>query len=504
MANPLKEKLAAGGCITCHWAALGSPSVAELLAASQPDAIVFDLQHGLWMRSSLEHGIGLVRNACVPAVRTAGDSDLAIGSALDAGARAVIVPMVDTADQARAVVRAAKFPPQGGRSAGGIRPMIDDKSYVSAANEDVLVAVMIETATAVANAAAIAAVDGIDMLFIGPFDLSLSLGTFPEFGPRHDAAVQSVLAAAKAAGKTCGIFTPYATIAADRRAQGFQWVVLADDQSLVQSPSMGAVRRARTAAGPDLVKDAVALVTGANGGIGGEIVRVLLRAGAAKVYCGARHPESLRTLCSVAPDRLLPVQIDVTDARSIAAAAAACGDLTLLVNNAGWNSNAGLFDPAAADNARREMEVNYFGTMAVTHAFQPLLGRNGGGAIVNIISVVAHVNLPLMSTYAASKSALLSLTQGTRSELRQQGTHVMGVLPGAVDTPMTPGFEGMKMRPAQVAEAIVQGLGCRMEEIYPGAMASGVMCGVAYDAKAVEDDFASYLPAESNARPKPG
>lgn len=502
MSNPLKDKLAAGGCITCHWATLGSPSVAELLAESGPDCVVFDMQHGLWDRLSLEYAIGLVRHRTIPAVRSVDSSDHAIGMVLDAGARALIVPMVDTAEQARAVVRAAKYPPQGGRSGGGTRPMLDYKSYMASANDGIVVAVMIETATAVANAAEIAAVPGIDMLFIGPFDLAMSIGTFPEFGLKHEVAVQSVLAAAKGAGKTCGIFTPYASFAVDRRAQGFQWVVLAYDQSLIQEPAKGAVKQARMGSGPDLVKDAVALVTGANGGIGSETVRALLRAGAAKIYCCARQFDSLRTLTSVAPDKLIPVQLDVTEPGSVAKAAAACKDVTLLINNAGWNSNEGLFSGNALDNARREMETNYLGTLAVSRAFQPVLAKNGGGGLVNLITVIAHSNLPVMSTYAASKAALLSLTQGLRAELRQQGTHVMGVLPGAVDTPMTPGFEGMKMRPLQVAEALIQGLHARMEQVYPGGMASGVFNGIAFDAKAIEDDFANYLPAESSARKK--
>jgi len=500
-ANPLKAKLAAGGCITAHWTALGSPTVAELLAQSVPDAIVFDLQHGLWTRPALEHGIGLVRGLALPTARTADGSDHAIGSALDAGARAVIVPMVNTAAEARAAVAAAKFPPLGRRSGGGIRPVFDFKTYIGGANEDVLVAVMIETAEGIANAAAIAAVDGVDMLFVGPFDLSLSLGTFPEFGPAHEAAVQSVLSAAKAAGKTCGIFTPSHSVASERRAQGFQWVILADDQSLVQEAAKGAVKKAALGSGPDLVKKAVALVTGANGGIGSEIVRALLRNGAGKVYCAARKIDTLRTLTAVAPDRLIAVELDVTDPASIAAAAKACGDVTVLVNNAGWNSNEGLFVDNALDNARREMETNYLGTLAVAQAFQPILARNGGGAMVNLITIVAHVNLPLMSTYAASKAALLSLTQGLRAELKQQGTHVMGVLPGAVDTPMTPGFEGMKMRPLAVAEAIIQGLRGRQEEIYPGAMAAFVAGALGLDAKGVEHDFANYLPERSAARP---
>jgi 2-keto-3-deoxy-L-rhamnonate aldolase RhmA/short-subunit dehydrogenase len=502
MSNPLKEKLAAGGCIGCHWATLGSPSVAELLAESGPDCILFDLQHGLWDRLSLEYAIGLVRDKTVPAVRSVDATDHAIGMVLDAGARALIVPMVDTVEQARAVVRAAKYPPLGGRSGGGTRPMLDYKSYIPNANDDIVVAVMIETATAVANAAEIAAVPGIDMLFIGPFDLAMSMGTFPDFGPKHEAAVQSVLAAAKAAGKTCGIFTPYASFAADRRAQGFQWVVLAYDQALIQEPAKGAVKHARIGTGPNLVKDSVALVSGANGGIGSEIVRALLRAGAAKIYCGARQVESLRSLTAVAPDKLIPIQLDVTDPASVGAAAKSCADVSLLINNAGWNSNEGVFSANGLDNARLEMETNYLGTLAVSRAFQPVLAKNGGGALVNLISVIAHSNVPLMATYAASKAALLSLTQALRAELRKQGTHVMGVLPGAVDTPMTPGFEGMKMRPQQVAEALIQGLHARMEDIYPGGMASGVFNGVALDAKAIEGDFANYLPADTTVRAK--
>jgi short-subunit dehydrogenase len=148
------------------------------------------------------------------------------------------------------------------------------------------------------------------------------------------------------------------------------------------------------------------------------------------------------------------------------------------------------------------METNFLGTFAMARAFQPMLAKNGGGALVNLITIVAHVNLPLMSTYAASKAALLSLTQGLRAELKQQRTHVMGVLPGAVDTPMTPGFEGMKMRPQAVAEAIIQGLRARSEDIYPGGMAAGVAAGLALDAKAIEHNFANYLPEFSTARPK--
>ena len=254
MANPLIEKLKSGGCIGCHWSILGSPSIVELMCESEVDAIVFDLQHGLWTRTALEHGIGVVRGKTAPICRVEDGSYFSIGSALDAGAVGVIVPMIETAEQALACVEAAKYPPEGRRSTGGVRAIVNYKSYLPQANANTLVAVMIETAKGVENAAAIAAVPGVDCVFIGPFDLSLSLGTFPDNGPKHEAAMQAILAACRATGKACGLFTPYATMAADRRQQGFQWVVLANDQDLIQGPSKAAVRRFQQGAGKDLVE----------------------------------------------------------------------------------------------------------------------------------------------------------------------------------------------------------------------------------------------------------
>ena len=145
-------------------------------------------------------------------------------------------------------------------------------------------------------------------------------------------------------------------------------------------------------------------------------------------------------------------------------------------------------------NARREIEVNYFGTLAMCRAFQLVLKANGGGAIVNMLSILSHVNLPLMGSLCASKAALYSLTQALRAELKAQGTHVMGVLPGAVDTDMTAGVNVPKIQPPYVATAIVDGLKRRADEIYPGDMAAGVFYGLGGDPKAVEHEFANYLP----------
>jgi NAD(P)-dependent dehydrogenase (short-subunit alcohol dehydrogenase family) len=303
-----------------------------------------------------------------------------------------------------------------------------------------------------------------------------------------------VLQAARTAGKACGLFTPNVALATDRRLQGFQLVVLAYDQDLLETPSRAAVRRYADVPGKDLIKDAVALVTGCNRGIGPETVRALLKAGARKIYVGARRLDGVGSLVAEAPDRLRAIELDITDREQIAAAARAAGDVTLLVNNAGINFNTPLFAIGSTDHARREMEVNYFGTLAMCRAFQPILKANGGGAIVNMLSILSHVNLPLMGSLCASKAALYSLTQALRAELKAQGTHVMGVLPGAVDTDMTAGVNVPKIQPAYVAAAIVDGLRRRAEEIYPGDMAAGVFYGLSGDPKAVEHEFANYLP----------
>jgi NAD(P)-dependent dehydrogenase (short-subunit alcohol dehydrogenase family) len=361
-------------------------------------------------------------------------------------------------------------------------------------NDTIFVAAMIETTVGVENAAAIAAVPGIDMLFIGPFDLSLSMGTFPDFGPKHEAAMQSVLQAARAAGKSCGLFTLGETMAADRRRQGFQLAVLAYDQDLIQTPSKARIRRNADVPGKDLITGSVALVTGCNRGIGPETVRALLKAGAKKIYVGTRKPDGIKSLIAEAPDKLHPIEIDVTNKEQVAAAARMAKDVTLLVNNAGINFNTPLMAIESTDNARREMEVNYFGTLAMCRAFQPILKANGGGAIVNMLSILSHVNLPLMGSLCASKAALFSLTQALRAELKAQGTHVMGAAPGAVDTDMTAGVNVPKIQPGYVAAAIVDGLRRRADEIYPGDMAAGVFYGLSGDPKAVEREFANYLP----------
>src|SRR5215470_15963024 len=161
------------------------------------------------------------------------------------------------------------------------------------------------------------------------------------------------------------------------------------------------------------ISGSTALVTGANRGIGAAIVNALVAAGAARVYAG------MRTALDVSPSapNIIHIKLDITDAAQVAAAAQACGDVQILVNNAGI----GLFQPlvAAADpNASElEMRVNYLGPLAMCRAFAPILGRNGGGAIVNVLSILARVAVPVAGSYCASKAAAYSLTQAIRGEL---------------------------------------------------------------------------------------
>src|SRR3954463_5493662 len=230
----LRARLARNVPIGAFWMTTGSTAVIEIAAGAAPDAIVIDAQHGLWDRQNLEHAVGLVSHRVPVLVRTAENSAISIGQALDAGAEGVIVPLIETDTEAVAAVSAARFPPHGARSGGGVRPLAHDFArYYAAANDRTVLGVMIETQRGVHNAAAIANVKGIDFVLIGTGDLAVSLGGFPNVDERHEQACRTVFDACKTAGVPCGIFTLSAEAAAKRRAEGYAFVTVADDIGVV-------------------------------------------------------------------------------------------------------------------------------------------------------------------------------------------------------------------------------------------------------------------------------
>ena len=221
------------------------------------------------------------------------------------------------------------------------------------------------------------------------------------------------------------------------------------------------------------IKDAVVLVTGANRGLGRAFVDGLLAAGAAKVYAAARDPASI-TLQGVERIRL-----DVTNADQIAAAAKACPDVTLLINNAGITRGSSFLATGSAAAARAELETNFFGPLALSQAFAPVLKANGGGAIVNVLSVLSWLNIAGAATYSASKSAAWSLTNGLRGELRAQGTQVVGVHVGFMDTDMTKGLDTPKVDPNDVVRQTLAAIEAGHEEVLADALSRQVRQGLA-------------------------
>ncbi|MFD4969243.1 SDR family oxidoreductase [Streptomyces sp. NPDC058424] len=200
------------------------------------------------------------------------------------------------------------------------------------------------------------------------------------------------------------------------------------------------------------IKGSIALVTGANRGIGHAFARALIERGAAKVYAGVRDP------ASVTDEELSALRLDVTKPDDVAAAAAAAGDVTIVVNNAGVGGFGTKLLTGSFDGAREAMEINYFGTWAVSRAFAPVLARNGGGALVNMLSAVSWISRPEYPGYAASKAAQWSLTGALREGLREQGTLVIGVHAGFVETDLSSFTDAPKISAADVAEQTMDAL----------------------------------------------
>jgi NAD(P)-dependent dehydrogenase (short-subunit alcohol dehydrogenase family) len=235
----------------------------------------------------------------------------------------------------------------------------------------------------------------------------------------------------------------------------------------------------------ETIKGSVVFITGASGAIAQALMAALTARGAAKIYASARDISSL-----AASSHLVPIKMDVTSDDDVAKAAALATDVTLLINNAGVNHNTSFMTAPSLAMAKEEIEANYLAPLRVTRAFAPTLTANRG-AVLNLLTILARVNLPFMGSYCASKAAGLSLTQGLRGELAPQGVRVAAAMPGAVDTRMTAMLTIPKMTTADAAAEILDGFEAGEEEIYVGEMAQGIAKGLAHDAKAVERQLAS-------------
>jgi NAD(P)-dependent dehydrogenase (short-subunit alcohol dehydrogenase family) len=204
------------------------------------------------------------------------------------------------------------------------------------------------------------------------------------------------------------------------------------------------------------IEDSVAFVSGANRGLGLAFAKELLGRGVKKLYAGARNPDG------VGLPGVIPVKFDVTDPAAVSAAALRCGDVTLLVNNAGVvRVDAGALNPAVIDNAREIFETNFYGIIRASQAFAPVLLGNGGGAIINVLSAVTRFAPPVLTAYSATKSAAWSFTNALRIDVRDRGIQVLALHVGFVDTDMSKDFDVEKIDPrvvvARTLDALEQG-----------------------------------------------
>lgn len=223
------------------------------------------------------------------------------------------------------------------------------------------------------------------------------------------------------------------------------------------------------------IRDSVVLVTGANRGLGRAWARLLLEAGARKVYACARDPRSIDL-----PD-VIPLELDITRPEQVRRAAAECGDVTLLVNNAGIVRGGGLFDDEAPERAREELDTNLFGTLAMCRAFAPILAANGGGAIVNVLSVLSWISIPGGATYSISKAATWSMTNGVRLAVKDQGTQVVGLHVAFMDTDMTAGLDAPKASPLDVVAQAIAALEAGQDEVLADALTREVKRGLSLE-----------------------
>lgn len=219
-----------------------------------------------------------------------------------------------------------------------------------------------------------------------------------------------------------------------------------------------------------ILKDKIVLISGANRGIGAATVRELLKTGVRKIYAAARNPAALPDF---GDSRVAPLQLDITDDASVAAAARSATDVDILLNNAGtavFNS----FVDSPIELISGDMNTNYYGTLRVIRAFEPQLAARGSGTIANVVSVVGLTSAPGLAGYSASKAALQSLTQTLRANLKAKGIRVVGIYPGPIDTDMARDIPMDKATPEHAAAEIVKGLEADQDYIFPDPVAKHI------------------------------
>lgn len=248
------DRVRAGEHIIGYWVVMDAPVATERIARLGYDYVAIDAQHGLMGYSGWLRNLAAIDAAGAGAaglVRVTANDPAAVGQALDAGAAGIIVPLVDTAEDAARLVRSAKYPPLGARSYGPMRSGLRIGPTPAVANERTLLFAMIETAEGLANVDDIAATPGIDGLYVGPSDLALGIGGAapgdPAIQEQFDRALEAVLAAARTHGKVAAIHTPAGDVAARRLAQGFTMVTVASDLVHLEQAALRHLAEARTA-----------------------------------------------------------------------------------------------------------------------------------------------------------------------------------------------------------------------------------------------------------------
>jgi NAD(P)-dependent dehydrogenase (short-subunit alcohol dehydrogenase family) len=219
------------------------------------------------------------------------------------------------------------------------------------------------------------------------------------------------------------------------------------------------------------ITGSIALVTGANRGLGARLVTELLDAGASKIYATARRPETIDPKVA-ASSRVHSLALDVTNEVSVRTAAREAVDVNLLINNAGVLGFGGVLD-GDLELFGRDMSTNYNGTARVTRAFVPLLEANAPSAVANVLTLLALAPVAGMAGYSASKAAAHSFTQALRAEVRTKGIEVIGAYPGGIDTDMLAGVDAVKAAPEIVAQRVVAAIAAGATLVWPDDASAG-------------------------------